>query len=59
MPLEWLKQFHQADLRGDDAWMNDLITQIPESHAELAATLTSIIEDFRFDKITAITEQLV
>ncbi|MGB3189085.1 MAG: ATP-binding protein [Limnoraphis sp.] len=59
MPLEWLEKFHQAAIRGDDAWMNDLITQIPESQAELAATLTSIIEDFRFDKITAITEQLV
>ncbi|WP_413162665.1 ATP-binding protein [Capilliphycus salinus ALCB114379] len=59
MPLEWLEQFHQAAIRGDDAWMNDLLTQIPESHAELAATLTTIIEEFRFDKITAITEQLV
>ncbi|MFZ1029268.1 MAG: ATP-binding protein [Limnoraphis robusta] len=59
MPLEWLEQLHQAAVRGDDAWMNNLITQIPESHAELAATLTTIIEDFRFDKITAITEHLV
>ena len=59
MPQEWLEQFHQAAVRGDDAWMNNLIAEIPASHLELAATLTAIIEDFRFDKITAITEQLV
>ncbi|MEL7036493.1 MAG: PAS domain S-box protein [Cyanobacteria bacterium J06592_8] len=59
MPLDWIKKFHQAAIQGDDDNINDLITQIPESNSELAATLTSLVEDFRFDKITAVTEQLV
>ncbi len=59
MPIEWLEELHQAAIRGDDTWMNNLVTQIQDSHPELAATLTSLIEDFRFDKITAITEKFV
>ena len=59
MSLEWVQHLYQAAVRGDDAWMNELVSQIPTSHAELATALTALIEDFRFDTILNLTEGLI
>ncbi len=59
MSSEWVQHLHQAAVRGDDAWMNELVSQIPASHSELATALTTLIEDFRFDTILNLTEDLI
>jgi CheY-like chemotaxis protein/anti-sigma regulatory factor (Ser/Thr protein kinase) len=59
MPQDWLKQLHQGALTGDDAWVSELITQIPESDSVLIQTLTALVDEFRLDIISDVTEPLI
>jgi CheY-like chemotaxis protein len=59
MPQDWLKQLHQAALTGDDAWVSELITQIPASESGLIQTLTALVDEFRLDIINDVTEPLM
>ena len=59
MPLDWLKQLHQAALTGDDAWVSELIVQIPPSNSKLIQTLIALMDDFRLDIISDVTESII
>jgi CheY-like chemotaxis protein len=58
MPREWVKALHQAAVSGDDALALELVAQIPISQSELAIALTKLINDFRLDTISDLTESL-
>lgn len=59
MPSHWLKRLHQAAIRGDDAEVLELITEIPDSETELVTILTQLVNDFRLDTIDDITQTLI
>ncbi|NET33206.1 MAG: response regulator [Cyanothece sp. SIO1E1] len=56
MPPEWIAQLHQAAISGDDAVVSELITAIPGSQAAIAATLTELVDNFRLDVISDLTD---
>ncbi|MEG4035341.1 PAS domain S-box protein [Microcoleus sp. S36b_A4] len=49
MSSEWIAQFRQEVLCGNDLLILQLIDQIPESEASLAHTLTDLVNNFRLD----------
>ncbi len=51
----WRTQLHQAALRVDAEAIRQLIEQIPESQADLAKTLTYLVDQFQFEEIVART----
>ncbi|AMW29240.1 GAF domain-containing protein [Arthrospira platensis] len=51
MPAEWLEQIHYAAQLGNDMMILSLIKQIPPEHSDLAKTLTSIVENFQFERL--------
>lgn len=57
MPPEWVAQLHQAAISGDDMLVLQLIGQIPESNAQLAIALTDLVDNFRLDLISDLTQQ--
>jgi PAS domain S-box-containing protein len=59
MPETWIRQLHQAAVKGFDDQIFQLIEQIPEAYAPLVHTLTDWARDFRFDLITQLTDRLV
>ncbi|MGB3536226.1 MAG: response regulator [Microcoleaceae cyanobacterium] len=59
MPLDWLQQLYQAALTGDDGWVSQLITQIPVSNSQLSQTLIALVDEFRLDIISDVTEALI
>ncbi|MGB3405381.1 MAG: ATP-binding protein [Microcoleaceae cyanobacterium] len=59
MPQTWLKQLSQAALIGDDVWVNQLITEIPDSNSSLIQTLTALVDEFRLDIISDVTESVI
>jgi len=58
MPANWIAEFHKAAVSGRDGRMLQLIKQIPESHATLAQALAEKVDNFEFDRIVALTEQI-
>ncbi|MGK7901142.1 MAG: PAS domain S-box protein [Hormoscilla sp.] len=58
MPADWIAEFHKAAVSGRDGRMLQLIEQIPESHANLAKDLTEKVDNFEFDRIVYLTEQI-
>ena len=56
MPPEWIARLHQATLVGDDLLAIDLIGQIPQSQAPLAAALTDLVENFSFNLLGELTQ---
>jgi CHASE2 domain-containing sensor protein/nitrogen-specific signal transduction histidine kinase/DNA-binding NarL/FixJ family response regulator len=56
---DWIKALHQAAIAGDDERVLQLVQELPPSHAAVTATLRAWIEDFRFDKVTELTEQIL
>lgn len=52
---EWSVGLHQAALRADAEAIFDLVTSIQTDHSLLAAALTSLVNDFRFDTLAAMT----
>ncbi|HEY9631841.1 MAG TPA: response regulator [Coleofasciculaceae cyanobacterium] len=51
MPSKWVQQLYQAALAMDDQLVMELISQIPEQGANLAQTLTDLVDNFRLDLI--------
>ncbi|MCT7995394.1 PAS domain S-box protein [Laspinema olomoucense] len=51
MSPEWRTQLYQAASALDEEAITSLMTQIPDSHAALSTTLTSLVTQLRFDKI--------
>ncbi|MEM9540390.1 MAG: ATP-binding protein [Cyanobacteria bacterium P01_E01_bin.42] len=58
IPDLWRKQLYLAASTADMEDIEQLISQIRESHGELAETLTQILEEFRFDTIIEVLEQI-
>jgi PAS domain S-box-containing protein len=56
MPIDWLIKLHQAAIRLDTELCFQLIQQIPSSHIALSDNLTDLVENFRFDIITDLTQ---
>ena len=55
MPEEWLEQINQAALIADYMIIRDLIGQIEQEYDEIAAELNGWLQEFRMDKISALT----
>ncbi len=57
MPKEWLENLYLAALSIDHQQVMDLIEKIPEKEANLALTLTNLVENFRVDLIVNCIEE--
>ena len=58
LPTDWVGDLHQAATQLDADVILDLLDQIREQNASLANALASLVHDFRFDTIMALTESL-
>jgi CheY-like chemotaxis protein len=56
MPAEWVKQLSEAATQVDSELVVQLIAQIPEEAVELANGLTNLVNNYRFDRIIALTQ---
>lgn len=56
MSAEWIEKLHYAATQLDAAQMLELIAQIPEKYAALAAALRQKVDDFDFDQILNLTQ---
>lgn len=59
MPPEWQQALHHAAYRLNEQECRTLIAQIPESSSHLAQTLNAMLDDFRFELICQITQELI
>ncbi len=59
MPTEWVIQLHQGAIDADADLILSLVTTIPESNTSSAETIADWINNFRFDKITNLTEKII
>ena len=59
MPRDWVKQLHQTAVKLNAKETLQLIEQIPPEHSPLAVTLNHWVSNFRFDKITDLTETAI
>ena len=55
LPADWVTKLHQAATQLEADLILDLLGQIREQHAPLADALESLVHDFRFDTILALT----
>ena len=58
MPDEWVAQLHQAATQAHAKLIFQLIEQIPEQNVPLASIVADLVNNFRFDKITDLTQKL-
>uniref|UniRef100_B8HZC8 histidine kinase n=1 Tax=Cyanothece sp. (strain PCC 7425 / ATCC 29141) TaxID=395961 RepID=B8HZC8_CYAP4 len=58
MSSDWIEQLHRAAIAADGGQIEQLLTQIPASHAELADRLTGWLSEFDFDPILELIESL-
>uniref|UniRef100_B8HJU3 Circadian input-output histidine kinase CikA n=1 Tax=Cyanothece sp. (strain PCC 7425 / ATCC 29141) TaxID=395961 RepID=B8HJU3_CYAP4 len=58
MSPDWIEQLHQAAIAADGGQIEQLLTLIPASHAELADRLTGWLSEFDFDPILELIESL-
>ncbi|MEG4807085.1 PAS domain S-box protein [Microcoleus sp. F8-D3] len=56
MPTDWVVELHRAALCVDDKRILELIEEIPETEANLANTLTDLVDNFRIDIIIDLTQ---
>jgi hypothetical protein len=56
MPPDWVEELHQAAMRVHAKQILELITQIPQTNAPLADSLTHLVNNFRFEEIIALTQ---
>ncbi len=58
MPAEWVKQFYEAALIGDDELMFEHMAEIPATCAPLRRAMTDWANEYRFDKVTNFIESV-
>jgi len=58
MPVMWLEQLYIAALQCNDHLVFELLTQIPEDNSSLAVALTNLAENFQFDKIIILVQEV-
>ncbi len=56
MPIEWVKQLHQAALRVSAKQSRGLIEHIAQTHPSLARTLNLWVEEYRFEDLVSATQ---
>ncbi|BAU66029.1 two-component hybrid sensor and regulator [Stanieria sp. NIES-3757] len=56
MSPEWIEEVFQRASQGNDLQLIELIKHIPPEQADLAETLTNLIENFKFDEIINLTQ---
>ena len=56
MPQDWLDDLEQAGIEASGSTIEQLCQQIPDSHRDLSRALMNWVDNFRFDKITDLTE---
>lgn len=59
MSADWLKQLHQAAIKGFDHQISVLIREIPDTQELLAMTLSDWNQNFQFDRIVTVTQQVL
>jgi CheY-like chemotaxis protein len=59
MPTEWVIQLHEGAIDADADLIFSLIATIPESDISSAEVLADWVNNFRFDKITTLTEKFI
>ncbi|MEG4031051.1 MULTISPECIES: PAS domain S-box protein, partial [unclassified Microcoleus] len=59
MPTDWVRQLHHGAIDADAGLILSLVSTIPESDTFSAEIITDWIHNFRFDKITDLTEQII
>ncbi len=57
MPCDWRSALHFAALSCDVKMVEQLITQIPETHPSLARYLQDLAHNFRFDRICELSQE--
>ncbi|MBE9229155.1 HAMP domain-containing protein [Phormidium sp. LEGE 05292] len=58
LPPEWIAELHQAALKGSDCQILALIEQVSEEYILLTDTLTVWVNDFNFNKILELIQQM-
>lgn len=56
MPSDWIDRLYHVASQGDDLSMHGLLQQIPLEQAVLRAALSRLVDQFRFDLITTLTQ---
>ncbi|MCC5634215.1 hypothetical protein LC613_43215, partial [Nostoc sphaeroides CHAB 2801] len=56
MSEEWVEKLHQAAIKVNAKQICQLIEEISPHQAALAKTLTSLVNDFLFEEIIALTQ---
>ncbi|MEM7758847.1 MAG: ATP-binding protein [Cyanobacteria bacterium P01_A01_bin.40] len=59
MNSQWLIQIHHAALIADCQILQDLIAEIEREYEETAQRLSSCLDEFRFDKIAQLAEEVL
>ena len=58
MSADWITRLGQAAITGDDAIVTQLVQEIPTEHDSLAQQLMTLVDDFRLDVISDLTQEL-
>jgi signal transduction histidine kinase/DNA-binding response OmpR family regulator len=58
MPADWIEQLHQAAMRVNTKQISQLIEQIPSTHVHLAESIMHMANNFYFEEIVALTQQI-
>ena len=59
MPIEWLRDLHQAAILGDADLIITLAEEILESNSDLSQILIDYVNQFQFEDITDLTEKII
>ncbi len=59
MPVTWIGALYNAALAADSEAIEELIQEMPEPSGAIAHCLQDWTDNFRFDKITALTQELL
>jgi PAS domain S-box-containing protein len=59
LPVEWLQKFFQTLRRGGSEELLNLIDRIRSEHADLARALAELVRIYRFDKLIAVTGEVL
>lgn len=58
MPAMWVEQLYNTALQCNERLIFELLTQISQENSSLAVTLTNLTENFQFDQITILIQQV-
>ncbi|HAX77712.1 MAG TPA: hybrid sensor histidine kinase/response regulator [Cyanobacteria bacterium UBA11372] len=59
MPDQWHRDLNRSAIMGDDENILALIEQIPDEYEDIKATLKDLVDDFRFEILVNLTDNLL